>query len=277
MLLRFEQLDSTNTYVREHLEELVQYAVVMADFQTAGRGQRGNSWESERGCNLLMSMLFLPGREIPPVRQFVISKLAALAMRKVVAALPGMESAPRVSVKWPNDIYIGDRKVAGILIEHPLSSDGRIAASVIGIGVNVNQRSFRSDAPNPVALIEYTGREIPPRDLALRFREEFVRLYERWKGDTGEVAPGAVTDDLWLDRLYMDALWRNNGFHLYRSAVAGAAPAPTALRRVGGEDLPGDDCFEGEIKEVAPDGAITLRLRDNSLRSFHFKELIPVI
>ncbi|MDE6431375.1 MAG: biotin--[acetyl-CoA-carboxylase] ligase, partial [Duncaniella sp.] len=120
---------------------------VSARRQTAGRGQRGNSWESAPGKNITMSILLRP-EGLHPSRQFVISRAVSLA---ITGVLRRYMPASAVRVKWPNDIYVDDRKICGILIENVISS-ASIRQSVVGIGINVNQRRFLSDAPNPVSM-----------------------------------------------------------------------------------------------------------------------------
>ncbi len=143
MMTHFDQLESTNCYLRQYHQGMPQYAVVTAAYQTAGRGQRGNGWESEPGRNLLFSMLYYPPAGLPPSRQFQISKAVAVAVAETVDRLLDGYDHPEVCIKWPNDIYVGDRKIAGILIENALQSSTRIAHSIIGVGLNVNQREFR--------------------------------------------------------------------------------------------------------------------------------------
>lgn len=261
MMTHFDQLESTNSYLRQNHQGMPQYAVVTAAYQTAGRGQRGNGWESEPGRNLLFSMLYYPPADLSPSRQFQISKAVALAVAETVDRLLDGTDHPEVCIKWPNDIYVGDRKIAGILIENALQSSTRIAHSIIGVGLNVNQREFRSGAPNPVSAVNITGRETPPEVVAGWLRKALVATLP--------------LEDSWLDECYRRRLWRSRGFHPYISLVASAAPAPTAVK--AGGDCGRSGCFEAEIVGVAPDGPITLRTRSGELRVFSFKEVAPVL
>lgn len=261
MMTHFDQLESTNSYLRQNHQGMPQHAVVTAAYQTAGRGQRGNGWESEPGRNLLFSMLYYPPADLPPSRQFQISKAVALAVAETVDRLLDGYDHPEVCIKWPNDIYVGDRKIAGILIENALQSSTRIAHSIIGVGLNVNQREFRSGAPNPVSAVNITGRETPPELVAGWLRQALVATLP--------------LEDSWLDECYRRRLWRSRGFHPYISLVASAAPAPTAVK--AGGDCGRSGCFEAEIVGVAPDGPITLRTRSGELRVFSFKEVAPVL
>ncbi len=261
MMTHFDQLESTNCYLRQNHQGMPQYAVVTAAYQTAGRGQRGNGWESEPGRNLLFSMLYYPPAGLPPSRQFQISKAVAVAVAETVDRLLDGYDHPEVCIKWPNDIYVGDRKIAGILIENALQSSTRIAHSIIGVGLNVNQREFRSGAPNPVSAVNITGRETPPEVVAGWLRQALVATLP--------------LEDSWLDECYRRRLWRSRGFHPYISLVASAAPAPTAVKV--GDDSGRAGCFEAEIVGVDPDGPITLRTRSGELRVFSFKEVAPVL
>lgn len=266
MVIRFRELGSTNSYLKENLDGLPQYAVVTADYQTAGRGQRGNGWEAEPGKNLLMSMLYYPPEGLHPSCQFMISKAVSLATVETVDKLLEGVGHPEVCVKWPNDIYVGDMKVAGILIEHSIQSACRIAHSVIGIGLNVNQRDFRSDAPNPVSIIDFTDREIPVETVSAILRESLIANLACLEASL----PGKND----LDSRYRSRLWRHDGFHPYISLTASSMPAPTAVKASG--TAPGNS-FEAEIVDVAADGPLTLRLRSGQLRTFHFKELAPLL
>lgn len=269
MILHFNELSSTNSYLKEKGEELPPYTAVTASFQTAGRGQRGNSWESAPGENLLLSMLFLPPENIVPAQQFLISQAVSLGMVDALGRILAPVEHPRITVKWPNDIYIGDRKVAGILIENILSTEGKILRSIVGVGLNVNQREFRSPAPNPVSLIEFMN---TPLDLSTVGETVVESLTVHLRGLQSCVAGSHTLGQ--LQERYLTSLWRSSGFHLYKALEASSAPAPTALT---GDISPSEDIFEAEIAAVAPHGPITLRLRDGSLRTFAFKEVAPVL
>lgn len=150
-IIRLETTDSTNSYVAAHVGEMENMTLVYAENQTAGRGQRGNSWESAPGLNLTFTLFFQPCG-LAPVNQFSISEATALGILDCLQS-QGIEAL----IKWPNDIYVGDRKIAGILIENSVTSS-HIDHSRIGVGLNVNQNEFFSDAPNPVSMIMTDGR-----------------------------------------------------------------------------------------------------------------------
>lgn len=128
---------------------LPEFFTVAADFQEAGRGQGSNRWFSDAGENMLCSILFRP--PVPAARQFLFNQYFSLTVRKFL-----LRYVPEVQVKWPNDIYVSDRKIAGILIEHSVVGD-RISRTIAGIGLNINQKEFPSPLPNPTSIYRETG------------------------------------------------------------------------------------------------------------------------
>ena len=155
-VIHIDETDSTNRWLRDYaLSQPEGDYVVVSEYQTAGRGCGTNSWESERGKNLTFSLLIHP-TEITADCQFRISEAVSLALCETLDAYV---TDRQVSVKWPNDIYVDDCKICGMLIENRLR--GRLMTdSIIGIGLNVNQQEFFSDAPNPVSLVQLLGHEV---------------------------------------------------------------------------------------------------------------------
>lgn len=240
-IIELEETASTNTYLRG-MTDAPHGTVIAARRQSAGRGQRGNTWESEPDANLTFSILVRPVG-IPPVRQMAISRAVSLSIvRWLDRYLPdGMEA----SIKWPNDIYVGDRKICGILIEHVLTA-GRIERTIIGVGININQKAFYSDAPNPVSLTQLTGLTYPLDSMLREVTADIISLVEAEDRAGGDLT---ATD-------YMSRLWRRNGFHPYRDAA-------------------GD--FTARIADVAPDGTLTLLRPDNTLSRYAFKEVTAIL
>lgn len=154
----FDSLPSTNDFALEMLAKSKppEGTAIRAASQSAGRGQYGSRWESAPGENLTLSIILYPHWLAIP-RQFYLSMAVALAVRDTAM----QAGAPEVSVKWPNDVYSGARKVAGILIQNSLQGQ-RLQASVIGIGLNVNQRVFDPGLPNPASLASVCGRDFMP-------------------------------------------------------------------------------------------------------------------
>lgn len=207
---------------------------VAAREQTAGRGQRGNSWEAEPGANLTFSMLLEP-RQIEAARQFELSMLIALAVAEFLDGL----GIPDVQVKWPNDIYAGDRKICGILIENTLSGKS-LARSIAGIGININQHAFRSDAPNPVSLTQLTGRSYDLEPLLADVAERILTAVEGYD----------PADSPALLARYRSRLWHGTGLHRYHE--------------------PAGPTFTAAVVDVSPAGYLTL----SNGRTYAFKEVV---
>ena len=159
-IIHLEETDSTNRWLKTHRLSLGkgENVVVWTDYQTDGLGCGSNTWESERGKNLLFSLLLHP-KGITATNQFEISKAVSVAMCQTLR-----QYADGFSIKWPNDIYWHDRKAGGILIENRLQS-GVVKESIVGIGINVNQDKFFSNAPNPVSLCQVTGHKEDRKQL----------------------------------------------------------------------------------------------------------------
>lgn len=218
--------------------------VVTAREQTAGRGQRGNSWESEPGANLTFSLILRP-QQWPAARQFELSMAVAVGVcRALRRALPPDAD---VRVKWPNDIYAGNRKMVGILIESTISGS-LITRSIAGIGINVNQTIFRSSAPNPVSMAQLAGH---PYDLDTLLSSVVTEILH--------TAENALTSPTPLANEYHTLLWRNDS-KLYKWL-------DTATLRI----------FEASIERVDPAGPLILRLPDGTPRPYLFKQVAAVL
>ncbi len=153
-ILRFDEINSTNVYLYDKMAEGTDISdmVVVAAHQTAGRGMDKNRWESEAGKNLLFSMA-LNVNYLEAENQFKISQAVAVAM---VETLQNFIDSDNFFIKWPNDIYYGDKKLAGMLIQNTINAR-MMGVSIIGIGLNVNQIRFSEDIPNPISLKMITG------------------------------------------------------------------------------------------------------------------------
>ena len=172
---------------------------IITDFQTAGRGQRGNRWEGAPAENLLLSVVWQP-RFLAAAQQFRLSQAVALGVHDWAAALLG--PAPGLKLKWPNDLYYGDQKLGGILIENSLSGPA-MQHSIAGIGLNINQQAFGSPAATSISQI--TGRRYPREELAARLLESLERRYLQLRA--GQV--GHLRQD------YLRALYRYQEEHLF--------------------------------------------------------------
>lgn len=170
---RYEQLPSTNTQAFTALAEgASDGTVIWADYQYAGKGQKGNTWEVEPGMNLTFSLILKP--KIPVERVFSISKMAALALHETV-----QEYLPhtKVEIKWPNDLLVNGKKVAGILIENQLEGSC-IKSCVVGMGLNVNQKSFAPDLQHKAtSLLMWRDEGINLQQLLLKLLDHFSNVY----------------------------------------------------------------------------------------------------
>lgn len=202
-LVELERVDSTNKYAADRLglPELPHGAVILAHEQTAGRGQRGRTWSSAKGLDLTFSIVLRPP-DLKAADQFVLAKVAALAVQDVVEEVMGVSAGlggGPVRVKWPNDVLVGTRKVAGILIHNELVGD-RVQAAIVGIGLNVNSTELQTEQDATSLRLE-AGREQDRRALLARVCERF----EHWWGQRGTDRPA-------IDRRYADLLWARGAF-----------------------------------------------------------------
>lgn len=196
----FATIDSTNTQALREIATAPEGSVWIADFQTAGRGQRGNAWESVRGKNLTFTLLLRP-EFVLVTNQFELSQVVSLGVCRYLK-----EQGIDAKIKWPNDIYAGNKKICGMLIEHTWNGD-KLAASIAGIGINLNQTEFASDAPNPISLLLLTQREKEyDRKVELnRVLSHIYTLYEELKNGYAEEIQGE----------YLENLYRFNEFHRF--------------------------------------------------------------
>lgn len=235
-IIKLNQIDSTNEYLRNYKSvEGEAMTVATAEFQSAGKGQGKNTWESNHGENLLFSILCHP-KNVLAKRQFILSQAIALAIRDAVRMYIG-----DVKIKWPNDIYWHDHKLGGILIQCTLSG-ANVKDCILGVGLDVNQKEFENLTKNPISIYQITGREVDREELLHSIIEEFQH-YLMWidEGDYDHIA---------VD--YKNSLYRANGYHHYR-------------------DAKGD--FLARFVAVEPSGHLILKDEDGMLRTYAFKEV----
>lgn len=161
-IFHFDEINSTNVWLYDKMAENTDISdmVAVAAHQTAGRGMDKNQWESEAGKNLLFSIA-LNVNYLEAENQFKISQAVSVA---IVETLSQYVDNQQLFIKWPNDIYFGDKKLVGMLIQNTI--EGRMMGlSIIGIGLNVNQLQFSKDIPNPVSLKMITGEEYDLKNL----------------------------------------------------------------------------------------------------------------
>ncbi|HPF92609.1 MAG TPA: biotin--[acetyl-CoA-carboxylase] ligase [Tenuifilaceae bacterium] len=186
----FDELDSTNDYASAIAKDPLSHGVVVAThFQKAGRGQRGNQWESAKGLNLLFSVILKP-HFLEVQKQFLLSKAVALSLCDVI-----VDIVSGVSIKWPNDIYVNDKKVAGILIEHSFSS-AMLDTSIVGVGLNVNQAKFAESIPNPTSLMLEQGEVLGVKHLLQGICDALDKRYSQLFSEEKRIS------DSYIERLY---------------------------------------------------------------------------
>lgn len=237
---RIAETTSTNSYLAQLCKEnkAKEYHTVIAEHQTAGRGQRGNFWESEAGKNLTFSMVLYP-TALEAKNQFYLSMIVAFSVIYALDSYTG-----DFCIKWPNDIYWKDKKIGGILIENEL--EGKyIVQSIIGIGLNINQKEFHSSAPNPVSLFQILGTEIDKMEVFKKVLTGILGGYMFLENDMDKAL--TIIQEVYLNRLY-----RKEGYHPYR-------------------DEKGE--FMAKFQQVEPSGHLILKDEQGALRRYAFKEV----
>ena len=250
-----DETHSTSSLLRETYDDSLPHLfTIRTDFQTAGRGQAGNSWESEKGKNLLFSTL-LRYPEVEAADQWRLSMLVAVAVREAIASIlsPLASRLSPITIKWPNDIYYNDQKLVGILIENTLS--GRhIAYTIAGVGINVNQTQWLSNAPNPVSMKQITGEEYDVENLL----NAFLEAIQRWETASTEQ----------LREEYIKHLYRRIGWYPYLEREVSVAPTNIQLAI-----QPADGVFLAQWVDITPQGEWVLRLKSGEEKRYHFKQI----
>jgi BirA family transcriptional regulator, biotin operon repressor / biotin---[acetyl-CoA-carboxylase] ligase len=235
VLMNLSQTESTNKFGSELIrsQKVFEGMVINSNEQTSGRGQRGQSWHSEKGKNLTFSVILKPAF-LTIENQFQLSKCVALAIADFISIF----EVKQVKVKWPNDIYVNGRKIAGILIENQIKN-GKISYSIVGIGININQIAFPVESKNPTSLKIITG-----IDFALDNCLELICscIEKRYL----ELRSGAIIDNEYLSKLHQFGEWQN-----YESE---------------------DKIFSGKIIGIANNGKLRMETV-NEIKEFDLKEI----
>ncbi|HSH20657.1 MAG TPA: biotin--[acetyl-CoA-carboxylase] ligase [Draconibacterium sp.] len=231
------EVESTNNYANQLVlsKAAVEGTVVLALHQKKGRGQQGNHWESEAGKNLLASIILYPNF-LHAAKQFYLSKIVSLALTDFLK-----KETNDISIKWPNDIYIHNKKVAGILIENAIKGQN-ISSAIIGMGLNLNQEKFLSDAPNPVSLKQITGKDYEMEKIAQIISEKIEKWYHKLKN-------GCFDE---IDSAYFKLLFRANEWAFYSKQ---------------------SNQFEAKINGIDEFGQLILIDRKGVLSKYMFKEV----
>jgi BirA family biotin operon repressor/biotin-[acetyl-CoA-carboxylase] ligase len=236
-IIQPERTASTSSHLKEFLKQqrLPECSVVITNNQIAGRGQPGNKWETQPGKNLTFSIVLYPNT-IKASEQFIISKTVSVAIIDVLNQFD-----VEASIKWPNDIYVGNLKLGGILIENTISGSS-IDQCIVGIGLNVNQETFPEHLPNPVSIKNITAKNTALLSLFQKLHESLVGHYELLTDKTHEP----------INKMYQEKLFRKSGIHPYRDK---------------------DGLFEAEIAGTGPAGHLFLKRQDGKTHSYAFKEV----
>ena len=206
-ILHFDEINSTNVFLYDKISENndISDMVVVAAHQTAGRGMDKNRWESEAGKNLLFSIA-LNVNFLEAENQFKISQAVSVA---IVETLSQFVDDKRLFITWPNDIYFGDKKLAGMLIQNTI--EGRMmGVSIIGIGLNVNQIEFSKDIPNPISLKMISGRDFDLDNLlnllvsSIKTKVESLRDKEKKNEINEKYVSRSYRFGIWSDYFYQN-------------------------------------------------------------------------
>lgn len=236
-IIYIEELDSTSLHLKAlSVDSLSDGLTVYADFQTSGRGQRGNSWESEPKKNLTFSTILLP-QNIKAEDQFLISQITSLAIKDVLSRY-----TDSITIKWPNDIYWKDRKITGILIENSIMGE-YISQSILGIGINLNQNEFKSNALNPVSLKQITNTDYKIRTILTEVLSQLYYYYQWLSNQNKREA---------IRNLYKKSLYRKEGLYKFRDK---------------------DGTFSAYIKDIENIGLLVLETESGDIKKYGFKEI----
>jgi len=239
-IINIHKLDSTNSYAQRLIEEgnLHEGDVIFTLNQENGRGQGDNLWESEPSSNLLISILLKP-KIVDASQQFVLTQLVSVAIVDLITRyVPG----ELVQIKWPNDIYVNNKKVAGILFQNYIKGN-IIEHSIIGIGINVNQKHFYSSAPNPISIINYTNKQINIDELLSKLLTNIGDNYVKLNLKKGFHQ---------LESYYINNLYRYNEWANYSD---------------------NKHTFRGKIIDVDNYGRLLIKMKSGRVKKFMFKEV----
>lgn len=246
-ILWHESLDSTQEAVRRSIDSLENLTVIASGYQSAGRGQRGNSWLAAPWENLTFSLLLRFGSggfaPLEAADQFMISVVSTLAVHDYLAER-GIESR----IKWPNDIYCGDKKICGMLIENRLGTDG-VRDSIVGIGLNVNQVKFPPNVPNPTSMTLRSGKTYDVKaelEVLMALFASTMHLLANPEGFSE------------LRENYLNLMYRRDTHCQYIDCIRG-------------------ERFFGTIRGISKDYRLLIEDDQGHLRSFAFKEVNYII
>jgi len=242
--IHLKSTDSTNSYASELLNRIkpIEGTLIYTFEQLKGRGQRGNTWLSEPNKNVASSFILYPAF-LQVSKQFLLNKIISLALADLMAELVGSSAKTQeIRIKWPNDIYVGNKKIAGILIENTLRKNN-IQNAVVGIGININQTIFNYDI-NATSLALIGNKEFDLMKVIALLCEFIEARYLQLKGNKLER----------IDEDYLKGLYQMNEWHQYTSVFF-------------------DQTFEGKIIGVSLLGKLQMLLKSAEVKEFDMKEI----
>ena len=238
-IITFKAVESTNSTAAELIssQDVEEGTIIITSFQKHGKGQEGNFWESESEKNLLLSVIIKP-EFLKPEKQFVLNKMVSLAVAEFVQRYAPKDS---VKIKWPNDIYVGDQKIAGILINNFIQGNV-LSTSILGIGININQRVFTSNAPNPVSLVHFMKGDLDLKQALKLLCDSLNHWYSRM--ELGLFNP--------IDKKYFSLLYRHEVYHSYIIFNQKVIAKIVGISEYGRLQLKGKngEMYDCELKEV---------------------------
>lgn len=238
-IIEIKTTASTNLFLKglSNKKHLKEWTIIVAETQTSGRGQIGNYWESEPSKNITCSILLYP--HFLSIKQyFLLSEVVSIGIKETLDKYVKQG----VTIKWPNDIYFEKRKLSGILIENELTSQNSFSCSIVGIGLNVNQKTFKSDAPNPISLKQIIGIETNTHILLKQMVEQIQYWYKKLKSCQNTL----------ISQTYYNYLYCKEGFHFYKDK---------------------NEIFQAKIQLVTEEGLLCLVTKTKEKHYYSFKEV----
>lgn len=240
-ILWLDEIDSTNNELKRQISTIDNMSVIAARNQYAGRGQRGNKWNAAPGENLTFSIIIRPGKDgiqkIEAKEQFLLSQITTLSVYSALTDF-GIEA----KIKWPNDIYVRNKKICGILIENFIEGNS-VAASIIGIGLNVNQRIFDPQLMNPTSMSLLKNTKFELNECLSSILKHFSGFLYNTSSVSAE---------------YIEKMYRRNEYHKFVDCIDNVE-------------------FTGKITGISPVGFLTVEMPDKTERQFGFKEIAYIL
>ena len=293
-IMWLERVDSTNSEAKRHISDIDNLSVLSALSQSEGRGQKGNKWSSVPGENLTFSIVLKFGEQaagkaglsvagklrlvVTAREQFVLTEITSLSIVEFLS-----RHGIKAKIKWPNDIYVGDKKICGVLIENSLRGEN-LSSSIIGIGLNVNQRNFDVNLPNPTSMILETGFEEDIRKCLEEFMDTFQACLLAVTASGPEHSLSSHQNSLSnLRERYLSHLWRHNTparyIDLCRQPEQKMQNVQAAQQlQADLEDVVLGREFTGIIRGLSPIGHLVVEdIEKGELKEFAFKEISYIL